>query len=177
MTAKLLFDQRRIRVCSWNATPGFISAASAAVEQQLRQLVQLDIIEVKSLDDPAISPCDLLLISADGFEEDQYPVWLKTISGRIPKAHGINVPTIIFGALSAPIQAEILRWAFEGNWYFDIVDFEHITSLPVRVANFLRIHDHLHEIRRMSEEMKSLDARVIEMESKLSSLLKGSDTK
>jgi hypothetical protein len=162
-----------MRVCSWNATPGFISAASAALDQQLRQLVQVDIVPLKSLDDQAALPCDLLIISAEGMEEEQFPVWVKSISTRIPRAHSIPAPALIFGVVGATVQRELLRWAVEGNWYFDIVEPDHVTSLPVRSANFLRIHDHLHEVRRMSETSRALDARVQEMQTQIDGILKG----
>lgn len=174
MTTKNLFDHRRMRVCHWNATPGFVSAASAAIEQRLKLLLELELVEVRSLDDPAIKPTDVLFISAEGLEDEQYPAWLKSISPRIPRAHGIPAPTIIFGDISPAVQSEILRWAVEGNWYFDIVEPGQVSSLTVRVANFLRIHDHLHEIRRMSEAMKLLDAKVADMEAQMEKVLKGS---
>ncbi len=161
-----------MRVCSWNASPGFISAASAALEQQLRQLIQVDIVAVKLIGDAA-APCDLLIISAEGIDDEAFPSWLKGISGRIPNIHGIPVPSIIFGEVSAPVQRELLRWAVEGNWYFDIVDPRHVSSLPVRVTNFLRLHDHLHEVRRISDASRVLDARVREMEIQLNGILKG----
>lgn len=161
-----------MRVCSWNASPGFISAASAALEQQLRQLIQVEIVPVKSIGD-ATAPCDLLIISAEGIDEEAFSSWLKSVSGRIPNIHGIPVPSIIFGEVSAPVQRELLRWAVEGNWYFDIVDPRHVSSLPVRVTNFLRLHDHLHEVRRISDASRLLDARVREMEVQLKGILKG----
>lgn len=163
-----------MRVCSWNATPGFISAASAALDQQLRQLVQVEMVSLKSLDDSAASPCDLLIISAEGMDEEQFPIWVKSLSARIPRTHGIPAPALIFGVVGATVQRELLRWAVEGNWYFDIVDPEHVTSLPVRAANFLRIHDHLHEVRRMSETSRALDLKVQEMQTQLEGILKGS---
>jgi hypothetical protein len=173
LTTKDLFDHRRMRVCHWNATPGFVSAASAAIEHQLKLLIKLDLVEVKSLDDPALKPTDVLFISADGLEDEQYPAWLKSISARIPRAHGIPTPTIIFGQISPAVQSELLRWAVEGNWYFDIVEPGQVSSLTVRVANFLRIHDHLHEIRRMGETMQHLDAKVADMERQMEQALKG----
>lgn len=174
MTVKQLFDQKRMRVCHWNATPGFVSAASAAIEQQLKLLIKLDLVEVRSLDDQAIKPADVLFISAEGLEDEQYPDWLKGISARIPRAHGIPVPTIIFGNISPAVQSELLRWAVEGNWYFDIVEPGHVSSLNVRVANFLRIHDHLHEIRRMAAASKNLEDKVSDMEAQIEQILKGS---
>ena len=162
-----------MRVCSWNATPGFISAASAALDQQLRQLVQVEMVPLKSLDDQAASPCDLLIISAEGMDEEKFPIWVKSISARIPRAHGIPAPALIFGVVGATVQRELLRWAVEGNWYFDIVDPDHVMSLPVRAANFLRVHDHLHEVRRMSETTQALDQKVRDMQSQMENILKG----
>ena len=175
VTDSFLFQDRRMRVCAWNASPGFISAASAALEGQLRQLIQVEIVQLKSMAD-ATAPCDLIIISAEGIDDEAFPSWLKSISGRIPNTHGIPVPSIIFGVVSAPVQRELLRWAVEGNWYFDSVDPGHVTSLPVRVSNFLRLHDHLHEVRRISDASRLLAARVTEMESQLNEVLKGSPT-
>lgn len=176
MAINHLFDQKRMRVCHWNATPGFLSAASAAIENQLKLLMKLDLVEVRSLDDPNLKPADVLFISAEGLEDEQYPAWLKGISNRIPKAHGIPTPTVIFGNISPAVQSELLRWAVEGNWYFDIVDPGHASSLTVRVANFLRIHDHLHEIRRMTLASKALEHKVADMERQIEQILKGSKT-
>ncbi len=174
MTTKDLFDDRRMRVCHWNATPGFVSSASAVIEQKLKLLLKLEMVEVRSLDDPAIKPVDVLFISAEGLEDEHYPSWLKSISPRIPRAHGIPAPTIIFGDISSVVQSELLRWAVEGNWYFDIVEPGQVSSLTVRVANFLRIHDHLHEIRRMGEAMKLLNSKVADMEILMEQFLKDS---
>jgi hypothetical protein len=170
-----LFKNRRMRVCSWAATPGFASAASAAFDQQLRQFIQLDLVKVKSLDDPEVHPADLLIISAEGLDDELFPEWIKGLSTRIPRAHGIPVPTIIFSIVSAPTQRELLRWAVDGNWYFDIVEPDHLSSLPVRVANFLRLHDHLHEVRRMTDVSAVMAKKVQDMEQQLQKLLKEAD--
>lgn len=161
-------------MCLWAATPGFVSSASAALDQQLGQFIQLDLIKVKSLDDPQIKPADLLIISAEGIDDEQFSDWVRGISARIPRAHSIPVPTIIFGVVLAPTQRELLRWAVDGNWYFDIVEPGHLSSLPVRVANFLRLHDHLHEVRRMTEASDLLSNKVQDMERQLQKFLKGS---
>ena len=44
----------------------------------------------------------------------------------------------------------------------------------MRVANFLRLHDHLHEVRRMTEASEVLTKRVQEMELQLNLIMKGS---
>ena len=78
-----LFKNRRMRVCSWAATPGFASAATAAFDQQLRQFIQLELIKIKSLDDSEVHPADLLIISAEGLDDELFPEWIKGISARI----------------------------------------------------------------------------------------------
>jgi hypothetical protein len=174
MSTAYLFKDRRMRVCSWEASPGFISSATAALDQQLRQLIQVELVKLKALDDQAALPCDLLIISAEGIDEEHFEAWIRSISSRIPRAHSIPVPAIIFGIVPAHIQRELLRWAVDGNWYFDIVEPDHVSSLPVRVANFLRLHDHLHEVRRMTEASEVLTKRVQEMELQLNLIMKGS---
>jgi hypothetical protein len=172
MATNLVFKNRRMRVCVWNATPGIVSAASAALEQQIRQLVQVEMVTLKQLDDPLASPCDLLIISAEGLDEDHFLTWLQSVGARVQKAHGISVPSIIFGDVSAAVQRDMLRWAVDGNWYFDIVNPDHVASLPVRVANFLRLHDHLHEVRRMAEYVRELEAKIQGTESQLEIFMK-----
>lgn len=169
-----LFKNRRMRVCTWAATPGFVSSASAALSQQLSQFIQLELVKVRSLDDPQILPADLLIISAEGIDDEAFSTWVRGISARIPRAHAIPVPTIIFGVVLAPTQRELLRWAVDGNWYFDIVDPSQLSSLPVRVANFLRLHDHLHEVRRMTEASRLMAQKVHDMEQQLQRLVKDS---
>jgi hypothetical protein len=177
MTTQLVFKNRRMRVCVWNATPGFVSAASAALDQQIRHIVQVEMVPLKKLEDSSASPCDLLIIAAEGLDEAHVLSWLQAVSARVPKAHGIPVPSIIFSAVTAATQRDMLRWAVDGNWYFDIVDPDHVASLPVRVANFLRLHDHLHEIRRMGELVRQLETKMQDMEQNMSSqmeiLMKG----
>jgi hypothetical protein len=176
MATPLIFKNRRLRVCHWSATPGFISAASAALDQQLRHLIAFDIVNLKALDETQASPCDLLIISAEGFDDDPFPQWLKSVQPRVPQAHGIAAPTIIFARISPQVQRELLSWSVEGNWYFDIVDPDHVMSLPVRVANFLRLHDHLHEVRRMSALTIDLAKKYQDVERQLHQLTGKSGT-
>jgi hypothetical protein len=173
MSTNLVFKNRRLRICLWNATPGFVSAASAAFDQHMRHLVQLESVQLKQLDDPQATPCDLLIILAEGLDEDQILPWLQSIAPRVPQAQGIPVPSVIFTAISAAVQRELLRWAVDGNWYFDIVDPDHAASLPVRVANFLRLHDHLHEVRRMNDVVRGFELKMRSLEADLETLMKG----
>ena len=58
------------------------------------------------------------------------------------------------------------------NWYFDIVASDQLDSLPIRVANLLRIHDHLHELHRYSAALSSLTAQTEALKQELLQLKK-----
>jgi hypothetical protein len=64
----------------------------------------------------------------------------------------------------------LMEHAIKSNWYFDVVRPEHLDSLPVRVANLLRIHDHFHELRRNSETLDRLQDRVNMLEHEVNAL-------
>ena len=60
-----------------------------------------------------------------------------------------------------------MPFAIDENWYFDVIDPDHLDSLPMRVANLLRIHDHLHELSRYEKSLADLQADVRQMQQKL----------
>lgn len=173
MAQNTLFESRIFRVYYWDASPGFISAASAAFESQLRHLIQVELVRLNGLSESVGIGVDLLIISAIGVDEEDFLRWLKSIFIRLPKNHGIYCPTIIIADTSAHIQRDLLKWAVSENWYFDVINPLHFDSLPVRVANFLRIHDHLHEIQRMNRTMEALDEKVKDLEVLVSKTIGG----
>ena len=59
-------------------------------------------------------------------------------------------------------------WA--SNWYFDIIHPDHLTSLPVRIANLLRIHDHLAELHRYEAELGRMQQNIRMIEAELKTL-------
>lgn len=158
---------RRLRVCVWNPTPAMAGASILAVEQQLKNLGSVQLVQLKSLDDPEFHPCDLLVLTANFIEEENFSTWLKGVETRLQKQAGIKVPAMIYSRVEQGVQRELLQWAIATNWYFDIVDPDHLHSLPIRIANFLRLHDHLHEISRMQKTMEDLTERVHSLEQAL----------
>ena len=151
----------------WNPTPQMINATLGLLETELKRLGTVQIVQLKALDDPNLAPCDLLVITASYIEEGVFQAWLAGVEKRLIRQSGVTVPAIIYASISESTQRGLLRWAVECNWYFDIIDPAHISSLPVRVGNFLRLHDHLHEIKRMNEELKSLSSKVELLEKSL----------
>lgn len=168
----VVFPNRRLRVCVWNPTPSMVSASLGHIETELKRLASLQLVTLKALDDPQMLPCDLLVATALYIDEEMFPEWLKGVEGRLTRQGGIRVPMIIFAKVSEPVQRGLLRAAVESNWYFDIINPEHVSSLPMRAANFLRLHDHLHEIKRMDEELRNLTQKVLTLEEGLKENLK-----
>lgn len=167
----VIFPNRRLRVCVWNPTPAMAGASLAQMEAELKKLGTVQLVPLKSLDDPTLLPCDLLVITATYIEEEAFAQWIHGVEARIARQVGIKIPTVICATISAAVQRPLLRAAVESNWYFDIVDPEHISSLPIRVANFLRLHDHLHEVQRMQAVVADLNSRVENLEESLRSSL------
>jgi hypothetical protein len=65
---------------------------------------------------------------------------------------------------------EVLEQTLNSNWYFDLLHPDHLSSLPVRVANLLRMHDHLHELLRYEKELKRMQADIGRIEAELQAL-------
>ena len=172
-----IYGNRRIRVCTWNATPAMISAEMRQFETELKRLGGIDLITLSALDDPKFIPCDLLVIAARNIDEDNFIDWIKGVALRLQNSGNIKTPAIIQANVSQNTQRGLLRWAIESNWYFDIVGSDHISSLPIRVANFLRLHDHLQEVNRMQKAVNELTDRVQQLESELSGILGNSGQK
>lgn len=158
---------RRLRVCVWNPTPAMAGPSILAIEQQLKNLGSVQCVHLKSLDDPDFHPCDLLVLTATYIDEETFETWVKGVEARLHKQAGIKVPAIIYAHVSLGMQRDLLQWAIATNWYFDIIDPKHLDSLAIRIANFLRLHDHLHEIARMQISVDSLSEKVCALEEAL----------
>lgn len=174
----LLFPDRRLRVCVWNPTPQMASASLGYVETELKRLGTVQLVHLKSLDDANAFPCDLLVATAVFIPDEDFSQWLKGVEVRLSRQGGILPPTVICAKVSEGVQRTLMRWAIECNWYFDLIDPDHMPSLPIRVANFLRLHDHLHEVKRMDRELQTVVSKVENLEKTLAANLNiGGNTK
>jgi hypothetical protein len=143
------------------------------LEKELSLLGELEFSELRGLDDPAISPCDVLVIGAEKIPVEQFLKWLAGVRQRMVSQGGIWIPALIVADLPSGVLHEALPDAVKSNWYFDIVSPQHMSSIPIRVANLLRLHDHLHEMRRYSEAVDHLQSRVNMLESQVRSMSGG----
>ncbi len=164
---------RRSRACILNLDPKFVNLPKLKLEIELKAMVDIELVEIKGLDDPTFLPCDLLIVEAQGVSIGDFQQWLKAFQARLVTQADIWVPSLIVAELPANEARLLMEHAVKSNWYFDVVHPEHLDSLPVRVANLLRIHDHLHELRRYSQTLDRLQDRVNMLEHEVNALRAG----
>lgn len=170
MTAKGYLN-RSLRICYLNTQDQVIDAQRIALEKRLKLLGgEFSLHQVKGLSDPNFSPCDLLIIAAHKLPSESFPQWLFSFSEKIEAQGFIWVPALIISSASFITLKEVLDRAIEMNWYFDIMQEEHMDSMPIRVANLLRIHDHLHEMKRYEESLNALSNQLDQLTHTIKSL-------
>lgn len=163
---------RELRVCYFNASPNIVDANQLNLEQKLMALGDLQIDTLESINDPSFAPCDLLIIAAQKIPEEEFTNWLTGLSQKLQKQGNIWVPVLIVANPSYLILQQVLEQAIKMNWYFDIINEHHFGSLPIRVANLLRIHDHLHELKRYESTLDELSKKVESLSSDFGKLKK-----
>jgi hypothetical protein len=163
---------RRSRVCLLNLDPKLVSLPKIQLEKALKAMIDIDLAEVRGMEDSLFTPCDLLIVEAQGIPTMDFQRWLGAFKQRILTQADIWIPAVIVTDLPATDARVLMEDAAKSNWYFDVVRPDHLESLPLRVANLLRIHDHLHELRRYSETLDRLQDRVNMLEHEVNSLRK-----
>ncbi|MGE0173896.1 MAG: hypothetical protein AB7T49_13960 [Oligoflexales bacterium] len=166
MTESVVRNQ--LRACYWNSEKKFFGINKALLEKHLKSVGrQLLLKEISTLEEMSLSPCDILIVASDHVPHDKFAGWLTSIQNKIIKNNGIWVPAIFVSSCSFENLLELLKTVYQSNFYFDVVASEHLDSLPIRVANLLRIHDHLHELQRYEKQYNTLQADVKKLEEKL----------
>jgi hypothetical protein len=139
------------------------------LESLLKSFLNIDVVEISSLQSSIFHPCDLLILSATHVDNDNIDQWLKRIHSEITAQNMIWTPALIMADINHMKLAQLIDWATGINWYFDIIIPNHLESLPIRVINLLRIHDHIHELNRYNSEVTALQKRLLEIEQMLNS--------
>ena len=161
--AKLLSD-RVLHVAYWDHERRVADRYKAAFEAQLKKIADVKLTSLRSLDDLDDASCDLLVVGASGIPEEKFLDWLTGLKARLARPDAIWVPVLFFASIGFPVLVEMFRSAVAANWYFDIVAPDHIDSLPLRMANLLRIRDHLQELMRYATVLDDLELRVRSVE-------------
>jgi hypothetical protein len=104
---------------------------------------------------------------AHHLNDSEMSTWVKGLAQRMDKNNNINVPALIIGDSVDQAANDLMSFAVSQNWYFDLIDIEHIDSISIRAANLLRIHDHIHELGRYESTIQTLEKQVKELEKKV----------
>ncbi len=154
------FSERILRISFLDTNKKVVDHRKMLVEERLKALGALTIDSIKTLDELAQKACDLVIIDATQIPESEFSQWIQGLAQRMAKQGAIWVPALIVAEVSFQVLKEFLPTAAGMNWYFDVLAPSHVDSLPIRVANLLRIHDHLHEMGRYQATLNQLTDRV-----------------
>lgn len=152
-----LFDSRTIGFLIYD--PRLADRYLAQIESILKQNADLKTIKISSVTDPKINRCSCLVVFANNLEDEAMVTWVKGVAKRLDQ-ETINTPWLIVCDSSDLVQKELLRYALAENWYFDLVDPNHLSSLTTRMANLIRISDHIKELGRYERETKELESKI-----------------
>lgn len=158
---------RTLRVKYLVADKRFVDADRMVLEKNLRRLTDVSLTEIKSVDDPDFYPCDLLIVAARHVAAVDFRKWLDGFRRRVKAQAQVHIPALILTDAAFEDLRDILFEAVHENWYFDVIQADHMTSLPIRVANLLKIHDHLHEMARYEQALKDLGDKVTRLEAEV----------
>ena len=150
-------------ICYMNRNPRELTSQKLHLERLVKNLGEITCIDVNSIEDPAVRGCDLVVIGGIDVPEEQLGRWISRMGERMRDLGNIWVPVIFVSDAKFLALRELITQCAQSNWYFDIVNSAHFESLPVRIANLFRIHDHLKELFRYSEEINILQGRLEEV--------------
>ncbi len=159
---------RKRRICYINSDTKTLETSAAFFEKRLHMLSNIELTEYTSMDLlKEGTHFDLLIINASNLNEPAFLQWFSKVALNIPKQFSITTPTLFYSRVDFAILDELWESIYKNNWYFDIIHPDHLESLPIRVANLLRIYDHLHEIHRYEKELQNLKMRMIVLEKQI----------
>lgn len=164
-----IFD-RKLEIIYWTIENRTLSPTRAKLEKHLQQLGQIQLHLPKTFDEALSLTPDIWVISALSIPEDAFQKWLNALRQRIRQADRIWTPALIIADMPFTTLNAVMLDAVQDNWYFDIISSQHLDSIPIRVANLVRIHDHLQELKRYNEAINQLSSKVLELEEKLEAL-------
>lgn len=173
MSPDMLPFKRRLRLCYWDAAHRYFGVHKLSFEKKLKLLGELDLVEIRTLDDPQLLPCDVLIVAAEHIPNGDFARWLDEFRKKSIQQNRIWIPALFLSRSGFEELEGIFSTILTTNWYFDVLNPDHVDSLPVRVANLLRIHDHLHELRRYDARQQALQTRVNEIERELQAMRNG----
>ncbi|MES2746662.1 MAG: hypothetical protein V4655_14610 [Bdellovibrionota bacterium] len=170
MTRQVVAFSSHKVISSWDLDPKRSDATKLNLERFLKLLPSITVKKVKGLEDPDFLPCDLAVVYAWHLTQIELKTWLENFEKRWKKQGAIWIPALIISPLEISELLGTMEEIWASNWYFDIIHPDHFTSLPVRIANLLRIHDHLLELHRYEAELTQMNDSIRSIEKDLKTL-------
>lgn len=161
------FSNRNLQIDYWNSESRYIAAGVLDLEEKLTLLGKCHIQPVETLEKLGAGRADLFVIACPLTDSQTFPTWLSNIEKKLFYAKKIKTPTLIFADFSFETLNKVFELTLTSNWYCDLVNPKHIESLPIRIANLIRIHDHLKELEVYEKQISKLEADVSNMEKRL----------
>lgn len=172
--------RRSLKICYWNAETRVVDSDRMNLERHLARLGDVKVTPITSLDDAKgkadLVGTDLLIVAAQMVPEDKFASWLGGFRKRIEGLGLVWTPALILADIPFEVLSEIWPEVTKENWYFDILAPAHVASVPIRVANLLRIHDHLHELKRYAEALDDINNKVRGLEAQAAAFQSKSKT-
>lgn len=160
--------ERTLHVKYLVADKRFVDADRMVLEKHLKRISDVKLTEIKSIDDADFLPCDLLVVAAKNVAAIDFKKWITGFRKRVHTQGNVWVPALILTEVEFEDLRDILLEAVNENWYFDVMHSNHMASLPIRVANLLKINDHLHELDRYERALADLGEKVTQLEAQIS---------
>ena len=159
--------QRAIKITFVNGTPQIHDTFQAVFLRHCRHMFEIDWRAEASLMSANLQDIDLLILQARHIDADGFEPWLQRQENYLVKNCQIPVPCLILRDMGFDELSNIYLERAQKNWYVDILGTEEVHSLPIRIANLLRIYDHLRELQRYESSVLQLQSRVEDLEKQL----------
>lgn len=129
-------------------------------------LFTVDKIILKKTDTLKDIKADLVIVYSP-LGGDQLIRWVKKLIDE-RTLESIWIPMIFIVEDNLSDVGPLVRQCISNtNWYFDIINKDNLDFLPMRIALFLKISDHLKEILEYDTKIQELSLKVEELEAKL----------
>ncbi len=162
--------KRDLRVGYYQVDPRVVGSSVMELERSLSRIGKVAVTPIKELSAAQQKDFELLVIAGQTLDDESFPTWLTTLKRKVMQQGDIWVPVIILTDVSFQALESVWQTVANDNWYFDVVRPEHMSSLPIRVANLLRMADHLTELKSYEKMLTDLTDKVSLLESEVLTL-------
>ena len=97
-----------------------------------------------------------LIVSALNLSEAELLTWLQKYRKKSLSQKNVLIPLLLIHSNDELSFQSLFDEAFKAKWFFDLCSEKHLSSLIIRAANLIRVHDLLHDLKRRDEMITSL---------------------